>query len=99
MICAFFPDPRSLGKIRIFTNSIQRGLQQPVLPWFRVLRHEEHMTPTLPPNLMHELRKTRRVCQVDIRVRLNAMPIPTADKHHVPALSESASRPILFPVP
>src|SRR6202034_3093604 len=61
MIHTLIPTAGSLWKVGVVAHRVQRGLHETVLPWLRVLRHEEHVAAPLVAYLMHELVKGGRV--------------------------------------
>jgi peptidoglycan/LPS O-acetylase OafA/YrhL len=84
------PPLPSRHKLRKVGHRIQRGAEDPLLPTLLILRHKVHMA-AVHANLLHKLRKARRRRQVDIRVRLQPMPVAARD-HQVPRLLRQLRR-------
>src|SRR5579871_5989115 len=69
-----------------------------MLPRLCVLGHEEHAALPLMANLMNKFGKVGGVGEVNVGIRLDAMPIAAADEKHVPLQREPADGTIFVPV-
>ncbi|ACO32798.1 hypothetical protein ACP_2426 [Acidobacterium capsulatum ATCC 51196] len=94
---AVIPGTRSLRKIRVIANGIQRGFEYAMLPGLGILRHEHHMAEAVT-NLVHKLSERGGVGQVHVGVRFAAVTVAAGDEQHVPLFGQLLHAAILVPV-
>src|ERR1700733_15041765 len=95
---ALIPEARSLRKLWIIANGIERRLKNAMLPRLRILRHKENVAAAFIADFVYKLRERRRVRQVDVCVWLNSMTITAGNQQFIPLLRHLFHLAIFFPV-
>ena|ERR1700733_13694113 len=95
---AIVPMARSFREIGIVANDIQRRLEDAVLPWLGILRHEEDVADAFAANFVNKLIEAGRVRQIGGRIGFDAMAVTATDKKLVPLLRDDLDLAILLPV-
>jgi len=95
---AIVPMARSFREIGIVADDIQRRLEDAVLPWLGILRHEEDVADAFAANFVNELIEAGRARQIGGRIGFDAMAVTATDKKLVPLLRDGLDLTILLPV-
>ena len=95
---ALVPSLRALRKVWIVADGIDGRTQHAMLPWLGILRHEEDVALFFNPDLVHKLREAGGIGQVEVGVRLEAVPVAAGDEQDVPLLGQLPYGAIFIPV-
>src|SRR5487761_2485065 len=98
MVDALVPATRTLREFGIIADCVDGRLEQSMLPWLGVLRHEKDVTFALVADLVDELGETCGIGHVDVAIGLDAMTVAAGDEKHVPLLGKATNGAVFSPV-
>jgi hypothetical protein len=98
MVDALVPALCTLRKLRIVAYSVERGLQDAVLPRLGIVGHVEDMTLTVATNLVDKLREAGSASEIDVCVGLDAVTVAARDDKLIPLARKRGGITVLLPV-